>query len=665
MNWTSSRQAKALIAAAELLTPIAALVSIPVAVTLLASQPADAAVNLSCASGLTYVLSGTSPGDFYAVIDSTGSTSEPSGNFGAGNLDGFGVGSNGATAWAVSGNASATGIATVYEWSASSGSVTTITVSGLTDGEALVAGGVDPQSGTYYFAGYAGSGTASSTLDIYGVTSAGVSLGEVATLATGHDNASSGDLAFNSSGDLFDLASTSTSADLWTVSTSIPDQVEAEPVVLAASLLTSLSSGIYNGVNFDLDGYLYALDASNAEITPIDANTGVSGVPVSLNGTTTSDLTDMGSCFYNGALSISEEVLPADATAAGETETSTFTVTNIGSVTLTSVGVADVQSGGTGIHPSKPVCTGAVMGGATCANGDSTGTLPPSASETFSTDYVVTQADMDAGTSITDSAIANGTSPTSSGVLSTTTTGSFAINQTPSLDITKLASPSSVSKVGQIVNYTFTVTNSGNVTVSDVEVDDAQEFPAGDVLSSGPDCPSESLSLAPGQHIVCTASARVTQSDLDAGRMEDTATANGTLGQSTITSAPNSFIVEARQLPGISIFVTAGVAYYTGTGQPIPYTFLVENSGNVTLRDISILTSLHGLSSVQCPERALEPGGTVLCTARYVTRAKDVKNGDVQLIALATGEPAREQKVTSAPSTVVVPAIKRTVEVTG
>ena len=99
----------------------------------------------------------------------------------------------------------------------------------------------------------------------------------------------------------------------------------------------------------------------------------------------------------------------------------------------------------------------------------------------------MTQADLDNG-SINDSAIASGSPPSGPPIDSPPSTASVPVTQSPALSITKSASPASVSAVGDTVTYTFAVTNTGNVDLTGVSVDDTQEPPAGS-LATGSDVP--------------------------------------------------------------------------------------------------------------------------------------------------------------------------------
>ena len=219
--------------------------------------------------------------------------------------------------------------------------------------------------------------------------------------------------------------------------------------------------------------------------------------------------------------------------------------------------------------------------------------------------------------------------------------------------------------MGQLITYTFTVTNTGDTNLTDVAVNDTQISPVGDILESGPTCPSAPAVLSPLASVTCTATARVTLADLNAGGIFDSATATALNGQTAVSTPSYSYAVHVHQIPLLSIITTAGIAFYTKSGEVIPYSFIVSNNGNVTLAHIVVATDLKGLSKVSCPTTTLNPGQSTTCTARYITTNANVKAGAVVLTAIASGSTPESPKVTSAPSGALVPEIKTSVEVTG
>ena len=127
----------------------------------------------------------------------------------------------------------------------------------------------------------------------------------------------------------------------------------------------------------------------------------------------------------------------------GELVTYTYTVTNIGNVTLSNVQVTDNLTT-TVISPLSPT------------------TLGPGDVGIETATYQTTQQDYDNGT-VTNLATVTGKLP-DGGIVSNQTTATIkATGQKENLKITKVASPSSYDHVGELITYTYTVTNIGNV----------------------------------------------------------------------------------------------------------------------------------------------------------------------------------------------------------
>jgi uncharacterized repeat protein (TIGR01451 family) len=175
-------------------------------------------------------------------------------------------------------------------------------------------------------------------------------------------------------------------------------------------------------------------------------------------------------------------------TTVGETITYTIVAKNTGDAVLTDVSVTDPMVTGLTCVPSVPVATLALGESIACQ-----GT------------HVVTQADLDS------SPLLNTASASGSSIVGPVVTDADATVTTaaaPALTVDKTVSATSFLLAGEVLSYEVRVTNSGNVTLSNVSVTD----PKVSGLTCVPSLPV--ASLAPGAQIVCTGSRILTNSDV-------------------------------------------------------------------------------------------------------------------------------------------------------
>ena len=388
------------------------------------------------------------------------------------------------------------------------------------------------------------------------------------------------------------------------------------------------------------------LDAGAVNNTATATGTPPTGPPltptdtVTVPGTQTPDLT---------------LVKVADKTSVstvGETITYTFTATNTGNVTLTDADITDPLPDLSALSCESPVGT-AVTTPVTLAPG---GVLECTAT------YQVTQADLDAG-AVNNTATATGTPPTGP-PLTPTDTVTVPGTQTPDLTLVKVADKTSVSTVGETITYTFTATNTGNVTLTDADITDplpdlsalSCESPVGTAVTTP-------VTLAPGGVLECTATYQVTQADLDAGAVNNTATATGTPPTGPPLTPTDTVTVPGTQTPDLTLVKVADKTSVSTVGETITYTFTATNTGNVTLTDADITDPLPDLSALSCESPVgtavttpvtLAPGGVLECTATYQVTQADLDAGAVNNTATATGTPPTGPPLTPT-DTVTVP----------
>ena len=121
---------------------------------------------------------------------------------------------------------------------------------------------------------------------------------------------------------------------------------------------------------------------------------------------------------------------------------------------------------------STPWLTDVFAGGATYVSGDDSnpGVLDTDETWTYTADYTVTQADLDAGTNLVNVAVVDTdqTDPQDDDATST-------VDQNPSLVILKSltnANDAVVDTAGEVIEYTITVENTGNVDLTNVVLTD-------------------------------------------------------------------------------------------------------------------------------------------------------------------------------------------------
>ena len=315
---------------------------------------------------------------------------------------------------------------------------------------------------------------------------------------------------------------------------------------------------------------------------------------------------------------------------AGTLVNYTYLVTNSGNVTLASVGVTDLLPG---------------LSAVTCP----ISTLAPGASVTCAATYTTTQADVDRG-SITNTGIASGTPP-SGPLVTSQSTVILPAAQVPAIGLAKSADVSSISAPGQVVTYTYEVTNSGNVTLTSVTVTDPMQG------LSAIDCKGVTA-LAPGASVVCTATYTTTQADVDRGSVTNTGTANGSPPSGSAVSDISTVVIPAVANPAITLVKSASITSFSGPAVPVTYSYQVTNSGNVTLTSITVKDPHSGLSTITCPDSSLPPSASETCTATYTTTQADVDRGSITNLAIASGISPRGPPPVTDRSTVTIPAVQ-------
>ncbi|NMC46217.1 MAG: hypothetical protein GYA52_05230 [Chloroflexi bacterium] len=197
------------------------------------------------------------------------------------------------------------------------------------------------------------------------------------------------------------------------------------------------------------------------------------------------------------------------------------------------------------------------------------------------------------------------------------------------LTLTVSADKSTFTRVGEIINYTFTVTNNpGTTALNNFSVSDDK------VKVS---CPYTGIR----QTTSCTGSYTVTEADMELGKIEDHATVKTTTnsllqcdyvtgaGSQTLyknltyvkTATASHTISGASILPAMNLTMSVDPNTHDGLGKTVTFQYTIKNIGNIVLYpSFSIDNSLF--NSIDCGSgESLQPGESINCSATYTIDA--------------------------------------------
>jgi uncharacterized repeat protein (TIGR01451 family) len=331
-----------------------------------------------------------------------------------------------------------------------------------------------------------------------------------------------------------------------------------------------------------------------------------------------------------------------DPAKPGDVITYSFESQNTGEVTLKDVKISDALAGLSALTYTWP-------------DADHPGVLKPGETVNATATYALTQADIDAG-HVANKATAGGTPPSGTPPSSPPAETDTPLTSEPGLTLKKAADASALGKPatpGDMITYSFEAENTGTVTLRDVAITD--ELKGLSALTY--DWPGETGVLKPGEKVTATATYAITQADIDAGHVANTATTQGTPPSGPRVSPPPAQTdTPLTPEPGISLTKTAdssGIGDPAKVGDVITYSFESVNTGNVTLRDVAISDELEGLSELTYDwpgeSGVLKPGETVTATATYALTQADIDAGHVANKATSHGTPPSGDPVDSPP----------------
>jgi len=323
------------------------------------------------------------------------------------------------------------------------------------------------------------------------------------------------------------------------------------------------------------------------------------------------------------AESVAPQVLPGPGQVAY-----TFTVTNNGNDALSNVVINDPLIGVAAFKCADPLAIGAT---AKCT------TSPINI--TFGNDVKFVD-------NATATAIFGGPTDT---VTSNSTNAPVYLAR---MSMVKTVTPNEVEKVGDVVTYTFVITNTGGAPLDHVSVIDNKStgFTGTNQLSP---ITCTATTLAVGASTTCTGTYVVSQDDLVAGDVENTATASAQYGpDQTITDKASSGDLKIIPSYGLALSETVDKQAVV-VGGPLTFTYRIANDGDQTMYSLNLVeTAFTGngvkpdMTAMTCARNSvtgpafimndataagtLAPGQVVFCMLPpYTTVAQDVVQGIV------------------------------------
>ncbi|MCN9240555.1 hypothetical protein NGF19_07060 [Streptomyces sp. RY43-2] len=305
--------------------------------------------------------------------------------------------------------------------------------------------------------------------------------------------------------------------------------------------------------------------------------------------------------------------------SVGQTVTFTYTVRNRGGLTINGITVNDD-------HVHNITCQATTL----------TPFETPGDTTTCTGTYTITAADGAAG-SVTNTATATGTASNGTRVISPEAHQTLEVGA-PHLLLAKRVVSQGPFRIGDQVEYAYTVTNDGSVPLTNVVVQDDR---VADVVC-------EATTLAPGQSTTCTGTHTITQADVtpcnppqaragDKAKRAETrqavmrcavtniAQAGGTPpsgNQITSDPAAATIIVEVEQGAELALAKRVVSKGPFRVGDKVTYAYTVTNTGGSTVTNVAVTDNL--VANVRCEATTLAPGASTTCTGTHTITRSDV-----------------------------------------
>ena len=323
----------------------------------------------------------------------------------------------------------------------------------------------------------------------------------------------------------------------------------------------------------------------------------------------------------NASIDLFKEIVSDGPYVEGSLIRYEISAKNTGDQTLENVTIAD--SGAT----FNPVCSPV--------------TLAPGEIVTCTASYQVLASDMTQGgyrntASVTSTLVVGGAGPTDSATKT-------VVTAQPKIKLDKVgvladANINGRADTGELINYSFTVTNDGSVTLTNVTLSD---IVGGITITGGPTIATLAAKGSPGDVDSTTfhGSYALKQSDIDAGSFTNTAIVTGYPPVGSPVSATDVDLQDTLSKPAITLVKTGtvnkGADSRVDVGDTITYSFVVTNTGNVELHDVVLTDTKFTVTGSSIGNLGI--GVSVTLNHTYTLTQADVDAGHYANTASVSG----------------------------
>ena len=284
------------------------------------------------------------------------------------------------------------------------------------------------------------------------------------------------------------------------------------------------------------------------------------------------------------------------------------------------------------------VFDGPLNGAATVSGGtiNWTGALP--VGDTVTVSYSVTVASPDSGNGVLLSAVDTASGLGGNCAPGPSRLGCSSTVLVSSLTLVTTATPGTMRDPGNVISYRFTVTNSGHLPVSGVQLRPLN-FSGADIAPDLAGCDDRLGDLAVGAQKTCELTYAVAPADIEAGIITQAAVARGRAQTLPVVASNQSTALVTLAAP-ITLSMRAVTTDVNGDGvidpgDRVDWTITATNTGIAAVRDLSVSDALLGPAS--CNQTALPRDAVTDCTVATYTIPASAATRRLVDTAAATG----------------------------